>query len=93
MSIKAYAMLVCVWRGNNVHSGRTTLIDAIYASDPFRAPPISLLPWLICRRSGKSEKWKRPTYSAFFPDKYVSSHYSAIVDQCGEQVYHSLKDN
>jgi hypothetical protein len=31
--------------------------------------------------------------SAFFTDKYVSSRYSAIVDHCGEQVYHPLKDN
>jgi len=61
--------------------------------DPIRAPPISLSPWLICLRSGKSEESKRLTYSAFFTDKYVSSRYSAIVDDCGEQGYHPLKAN
>jgi hypothetical protein len=69
------------------------LAEPVEVSDPFRAPPISLSPWLICLRSGKSEESKRLTYSAFFTDKYVSSHYSAIVDKCGEQAYHSLKDN
>jgi hypothetical protein len=48
---------------------------------------------MICLRSGESEDSKRLTYSAFFTDKYVSSHYSAIVDLCGEQAYHPLKDN
>ena len=69
------------------------LAEPVEVSDPFRAPPISLSPWPICLRSGKSEESKRLTYSAFFTDKYVSSHYSAIVDQCGEQAYHPLKDN
>jgi len=64
------------------------LAEPVEVSDPIRAPPISLSPWLICLRSGKSDESKRLTYSAFFIDKYVSSHYSAIVDHCGEQVYH-----
>ena len=69
------------------------LAEPVEVADPIRANPISLSPWLICLRSGKSEESKRLTYSAFFTDKYVSSHYSAIVDQCGEQAYHPLKDN
>jgi hypothetical protein len=67
--------------------------EPVEISDPIRAPPISLSPWLICLRSGKSEESKRLTYSAFFTDKYVSSRYSAIVDDCGEQGYHPLKAN
>ncbi len=64
------------------------LAEPVEVSDPIRAPAISLSPWLICLRSGKSDETKRLTYSAFFTDKYVSSHYSAIVDHCSEQVYH-----
>jgi len=71
---------------------RLTLPEPVEVSDPIRANPISSSPWLICLRSGKSEESKRLTYSAFFTDKYVSSRYSAIVDHCGEQVYHPLKD-
>jgi hypothetical protein len=56
------------------------------------ANPISSSPWLICLRSGKSEESKRLTYSAFFKKDYVSSQASALVDRCGEQVYHPLKD-
>jgi hypothetical protein len=67
------------------------LAQPIEVSDPIRAHPISSSPWLICLRSGNSEESKRLTYSAFFTDKYVSSRYSAIVDHCGEQVYHPLK--
>ena len=67
------------------------LAEPVEVSDPIRAHPISLSPWLICLRSGKSEESKRLTYSAFFTDKYVSSRYSAIVDNCGEQVYHPFK--
>ena len=69
------------------------LAEPVEVSDPTRAPPISSSPWLICLRSGKSDESKRLTYSAFFTDKYVSSHYSAIVDHCEERVYRSLKDN
>ena len=64
--------------------------EPVEVSDPIRANPISLSPWLICLRSGKTEESKRLTYSAFFTDKYVSSRYSAIVDRCGEQIYHPL---
>jgi len=67
------------------------LAEPVEISDPIRAPPISLSPWMICLRSGKSEESKRLTYSAFFTDKYVSSRYSAIVDHCEEQVYHQFK--
>jgi hypothetical protein len=72
---------------------RGAFAEPVEISDPIRAPPISLSPWLICLRSGKSEESKRLTYSAFFTDKYVSSRYSAIVDDCGEQGYHPLKAN
>jgi hypothetical protein len=64
------------------------LAEPVEISDPVRAPPISLSPWMICLRSAQSEASKRLTYSAFFTDKYVSSRYSAIVDHCEEQVYH-----
>ena len=63
------------------------LAEPVEISDPVRAPPISLSPWMICLRSAQSEDSKRLTYSAFFTDKYVSSRYSAIVDHCEEQVY------
>jgi hypothetical protein len=69
------------------------LAEPVEVSDPIRSHPISSSPWLICLRSGNSEESKRLTYSAFFTDKYVSSHYSAIVDNCGEQVYHPLTDS
>jgi hypothetical protein len=62
-----------------------------YVAPPFpNHPKKEAPPWLICLRSGKSEESKRLTYSAFFTDKYVSSRYSAIVDRCGEQIYHPL---
>jgi hypothetical protein len=67
------------------------LAEPVEVADPIRANPISLSPWLICLRSGKSEESKRLTYSAFFTDKFVSSRYSAIVDHCEEQVYHLFK--
>jgi len=67
------------------------LAEPVEVADPIRANPISLSPWLICLRSGKSEESKRLTYSAFFTDKFVSSRYSAIVDYCEEQVYHLFK--
>jgi hypothetical protein len=67
------------------------LAEPVEVSDVIRAPPISLSPWLICLRSGKSDESKRLTYLAFFTEKYVSSHYSAIVDDCGGQVYRPLK--
>jgi hypothetical protein len=69
------------------------LAEPVEVSDPIRANPISSSPWLICLRSGQSEESKRLTYSAFFTDKLVSSQYSAIVDNCGEQVYHPLTDS
>ena len=47
------------------------LSEPVEVSDPIRANPISSSPWLICLRSAKSEESKRPTYSAFFTDKYV----------------------
>src|SRR5436190_4295589 len=68
------------------------LAEPVEVSDPIAANPISSSPWLICLRSGKSEESKRLTYSAFFKKDYVSSQASALVDRCGEQVYHPLKD-
>jgi hypothetical protein len=68
------------------------LAEPVEVSEPIRANPISLSPWLICLRSGNSEESKRLTYSAFFTDKYVSSHWSSLVDNCGGQVFHPLKD-
>ena len=68
------------------------LAGPVEVSDPIRSHPISSSPWLICLRSGNSEESKRLTYSAFFTDKYVSSHYSAIVDDCVQPAYHPLKD-
>ena len=56
--------------------------EPLEVSDPIRAHSISSSPWLICLRSGKSEESKRVTYSAFFTDKYVSSRYSVMVDNC-----------
>jgi hypothetical protein len=67
------------------------LAEPVEVSDPVRANPISISPWLICLRSAKSEESKRQTYSAFFTYKLVSSRYSAIVDNCGEQVYHPFE--
>ena len=63
----------------------------VEVSEPIRANPVSSSPWLICLRSGKSEQSKRLTYSAFFKKDYVSSRWSAFVDNCGEQVYHPFK--
>ena len=68
------------------------LAGPVEVSDPIRSHPISSSPWLICLRSGNSEESKRVTYSAFFTDKYVSSHYSAIVDDCVQPAYHPLKE-
>jgi hypothetical protein len=68
------------------------LAEPVEVAEPIRANPISSSPWLVCLRSAKSEESKRLTYSAFFTYKYVSSRYSAIVDHCGEQVYHPLND-
>lgn len=67
------------------------LAEPVEVSDPIRSNPISSSAWLICLRSGKSEESKRLTYSAFFNKGYVSSHWSALVDRCGEQTYHALK--
>src|SRR5258706_13914516 len=61
--------------------------EPVEVSDPIRAHPISSSPWLVCLGSGQSEEPKRLTHSAFFTDKYVSSHYSAIVAEFGEQAY------
>src|SRR5258707_5478714 len=68
------------------------LAEPVEVSDPIRSHPISSSPWLICLSSGNSEESKRVTYSAFFTDKYVSSHYSAIVDDCVQHAYHPLND-
>ena len=80
-------------KGLKTAASEAHFAEPVEVSDPIRANPISSSPWLICLRSGKSKESKRLTYSAFFTDKYVSSRYSAIVDHCGEQVYHPLEDN
>jgi hypothetical protein len=67
------------------------LAEPIEISDPVRPNSISSAAWLVCLRSGKSEESKRLTYSAFFNKEYVSSHWSAIVDQCNSQGYHVVK--
>jgi hypothetical protein len=80
-------------KGLKTVASKAHLAEPVEVSDPIRANQISSSPWLICLKSGKSEESKRPTYSAYFTDKYVSSRYSSIVDHYGEQVYHPLKDN
>jgi hypothetical protein len=78
-------------KGLKVAAADAHLADPVEVSDPIRSDPISSSPWLICLRSGKSEASKRLTYSAFFNKDYVSSHWSALVDHCGEQTYRALK--
>ena len=48
--------------------------------------------WMVCLRSTKTEETKRLTRSVFFSDQgYVFSRYSAIMDGCASQSYHTLK--
>jgi hypothetical protein len=48
--------------------------------------------WMVCLRSTKTEETKRLTRSVFFSDQgYVFSRYSAIMDGCSRQSYHTLK--
>jgi len=80
-------------RGLKAAASEAKLEAPVEVSEPIRANPVSSSPWLICLRSGKSEQSKRLTYSAFFKKDYVSSRWSATVDNCSEQVYHPLKGN
>ena len=80
-------------KGLKAAASEAKLEAPVEVSEPVRANPVSSSPWLICLRSGKSEQSKRLTYSAFFKKDYVSSRWSATVDNCSEQVYHPLKGN
>ena len=63
----------------------------IEVTDPIRAPVNFTSPWMICIRGAQSEETRRITYTAFFKDGYTGSQYSAIMDSCAAQAYHSPK--
>ncbi len=61
-------------------------------SDLMRSNPNYTPRWMVCLRSTKTEETKRLTRTVFFSDQgYVSSRYSAIMDGCASQSYHTLK--
>ena len=67
----------------------------IEVSDAIRAQASSTQPWMVCIRSGTSDKARRHTYSAFFgkdsagtDGQYIKSRYSVILDHCALQAYH-----
>jgi hypothetical protein len=69
------------------------LEEPLEISQPIEANPISLTPWIICLRSGASERAKKLVYSVFFKNnEYVSSRPTAIVDHCEAQVFAVLHE-
>jgi hypothetical protein len=73
-------------------AAQAKLQEPVEVSDPIKAPAISLMPWIICLRSGATEASRRITYSVFYRnDDMQSFRLSAIVERCETQPFSPLR--
>ena len=69
------------------------MAEPLEVAGPLEANPISSAPWIICLRSGATERSRRLVYSVFFKGgKYVLIRLSSIVDRCDAQVFALLQN-
>ena len=66
------------------------LAEPLEYSDPIRAPDSSQYPWIICLRSGATDRSRRQPYSVFYDGALKDSRLSALNEGCATATYHPL---